>query len=243
MGGSLGCHRDLTGSTKEYLKTAEGYHTLYEVWLACLGNKTDLDASYTFTSVKDKILQHWISELMEKAKVVQKEHLSNWNTQDPELNSPHCKGPNCEIGLFSSRTNFIQAWFRSQTGVHYNVLLKTQGIAPHRDTPGEICHTYLLGNDNHLQASSIDGLSIPSPQYVIQYKNSLIGKHFKMLQQLATGELGAHLWFPEIKNMDVYLADLEVLINNLLNIWGLIDPNRILVKGKIHIMAHLVEDF
>ncbi|KAJ6463071.1 hypothetical protein DFH09DRAFT_1113674 [Mycena vulgaris] len=157
-----------------------------------------------------------------------------------------------------------------------------EGIDPHHDTPGEILHTYLLGNDKYvwhdttknwddekanifasrLQSSSIDSLSIPPPRprYVFQYKNSLIGKDFKMLQQLgvfqlhglcspllfdlwkATGELGAHLWFPEIKNMDVYIADLEVLIGNLLDIWAVIDPNRILVKGKLHVIAHLVDD-
>ncbi|KAJ7939499.1 hypothetical protein B0H13DRAFT_1455447, partial [Mycena leptocephala] len=100
----------------------------------------------------------------------------------------------------------------------------------------------------------------PRPRDVVQYKNSLSEKHFKMTPQLgvfhlhdlctpllfdqwkATGELGAHLWYPEIKKMDAYLADLETLINNVLDIWGLIDPNRILVKGKLHVMAHLVDD-
>lgn len=125
-------------------------------------------------------------------------------------------------------------------------LILIAGIDPHRDTPVEILHSYLLGNDKYvwhdttkgwddqkqtifaarLSASSIDSLSIPPPRphYVVQYKNSLIGKHFKMLQQLgvfyvhdlcspllfdlwkATGELGAMLWFPEIKNMDTYLV-------------------------------------
>jgi hypothetical protein len=123
-------------------------------------------------------------------------------------------------------------------------------LDPHRDTPVEILHSYLLGNNKYvwhdttknwdpkkgnkngeifasrLQSMSISGLSIPPPRprYVVQYKNSLVGKHFKMLQQLgvfqlhdlctplildlwkATGELGAYLWFPKIKNMEVYLV-------------------------------------
>ncbi|KAJ6613083.1 hypothetical protein B0H10DRAFT_1806157, partial [Mycena sp. CBHHK59/15] len=107
-----------------------------------------------------------------------------------------------------------------------------------------------------LSASSIDSLSIPPPRlhYIVKYNNSLIGKHFKMLQQLrvfyvhgqyppppllfnlwkATEELRALLWFPEIKNMDDYLADIKVLVDNGLDLWGLIDPQCIIVKGKLH---------
>ncbi|KAJ7347741.1 hypothetical protein DFH08DRAFT_629252, partial [Mycena albidolilacea] len=55
----------------------------------------------------------------------------------------------------------------------------------------------------------------------------------------ATGELGAYLWFPEIKNME---ADVDILVNNLLDIWGLVDPNHILVKGKLHVLSHTPED-
>ena len=71
----------------------------------------------------------------------------------------------------------------------------------------------------------MDGLSITSlrAHYCVQYKNSLIGKHLKALQQLAifhlddglcdpelmelwkaTGELGALLWIPEIKDSAQY---------------------------------------
>lgn len=73
----------------------------------------------------------------------------------------------------------------------------------------------------------MDGLSIPALRapYLVQYKNSLIGKHFKTLQQLAVfhldeklcspqlfnlwkanGELRALLWYPEIKDMEGYLV-------------------------------------
>ncbi len=37
-----------------------------------------------------------------------------------------------------------------RAGDHFNVLLQTRGIDPHRDTPGEILHTYLLGNDKYV---------------------------------------------------------------------------------------------
>ncbi|KAI0697348.1 hypothetical protein BC835DRAFT_1405669 [Cytidiella melzeri] len=167
-------------------------------------------------------------------------------------------------------------------GFHYNILLSRRGIDPHRDTAVEILHSFLLGNDKYvwhetsspwdkkkeelfavrLQATDIDGLSIAPPRakYLVQYKNSLIGKHFKCLQQLAvfhlsdlctdtifnvwkaTGELGAHLWIPEIADMEQYLTDLDILIGNLLDAWAMFDPRRIITKAKLHILTHLVDD-
>ncbi|KAH9920179.1 uncharacterized protein B0H18DRAFT_881265 [Fomitopsis serialis] len=167
-------------------------------------------------------------------------------------------------------------------GDHYNPLLGVPGVDVHRDTSTEILHTYLVGEDKYvwhdtshpwskkeeqlfaqrLESSCIDGLSIPAirAQYMVQYKNSLVGKHYKTLQQLAvfhlhdlcsplmfelwkaTGELGALIWMDKISDMDQYVADLQLLIANLLDIWALIDPNRIIVKSKLHILSHLIAD-
>ncbi|KAJ7834421.1 hypothetical protein B0H13DRAFT_2240221 [Mycena leptocephala] len=276
----------------------------WQVWNACAGNNKALDTSYSQTGIKDKISQYWIQKVLDMGKERRAAALSDPKTRNPQLNLSSLKGEARKtLKDEISRTIQLDLWnwvvqqppenlalldehdpARSdlRPGIHFNILLQTRGIDPHRDTPAEILHTYLLGNDKYvwhdttkqwddkkeeifaarLAASSITGLSIPPPRarYVVQYKNSLIGKHFKMLQQLgvfnlhdlctpllfdlwkATGELGAHLWFPEIKNMEQYLADLKVLIANVLDIWGLIDPERILVKGKLHVFAHLPED-
>jgi len=37
-------------------------------------------------------------------------------------------------------------------------------------------------------------------------------------------------------------ADLEILLANVLDLWALIDPDRIIVKSKLHILTHLLED-
>ncbi len=132
-------------------------------------------------------------------------------------------------------------------GDHFNPLLGISGINVHNDTTVELLHTYALGVDKYLwndtnskwngdtdgvyaaqlRSTSVDGLSIPPIRgdYLIQYKNNLIGKHFKTLQQVgvfhlygglcppvifdlwkATGELGAMLWYHNIKDMRQYLV-------------------------------------
>jgi hypothetical protein len=120
------------------------------------------------------------------------------------------------------------------------------GLDPSQDTPVEILHTILLGivkylwHDLHtswdkaqqnlfvirLQSTDIGGLTVPPIRapYMIQYRNGLIGKHFKTLMQMmvfhvhgivnpdqftlikAIGLLGALLWVPEIENMSSYLV-------------------------------------
>ncbi|KAK7008238.1 hypothetical protein R3P38DRAFT_2948527 [Favolaschia claudopus] len=276
----------------------------WQFWAACGGNKKDLDASYSQSGVKDKIAQFWIQKLMDIGRERRNTELTDPKTRDSRLNNPAVKGDakaSIRLEIIRRIQQELWDWVITQPpesyslldrtdparldlrpGVHYNILLNTQGVDPHRDTTTEILHTFLLGNDKYvwhdttkqwddkkenifaarLAAASIAGLSIPvpRPRYLVQYKNSLIGKHFKMLQQLgifymhdlctpllfelwkATGELGALLWFPQIKNMEQYMADIKTLIANLLDIWGQIDPRRILVKGKLHILAHLVDE-
>ncbi|KAK7461424.1 hypothetical protein VKT23_008602 [Stygiomarasmius scandens] len=138
-----------------------------------------------------------------------------------------------------------------QPGDKMNPLLDIAGLSPNQDTPVEILHTILLGivkytwhmfhsklsNDtqrrlfvSRLQSTDTDGLTIPPLRaaYMMQYRNGLIGKHFKALMQTmvfhvhdlvtpagfevikAVGELGAMLWVPEINDMDQYITDLEV---------------------------------
>ncbi|EPQ53882.1 hypothetical protein GLOTRDRAFT_106509 [Gloeophyllum trabeum ATCC 11539] len=168
-------------------------------------------------------------------------------------------------------------------GDHYNPALVMPGVDIHEATPVEILHTYLLGQDKYiwyathggwddkkqqlftlrLQSSAVDGLVLPPirARYMVQYKNALVGRHFKALQQLAifhlhgdlcsdlifqlwsaTGDLGAYLWYHEISDMDSYLADLSILIDNVLDLWALIDPTRIIQKPKLHVLPHILED-
>jgi hypothetical protein len=113
-------------------------------------------------------------------------------------------------------------------------------LDPSQDTPVEILHTILLGIVKYLwhnlhtswseaqqnlfvirlQSSDIDGLTVPPirASYMMQYRNGLIGKHFKTLMQTmvfhvhdivspdqftlikAIGSLGALLWIPKLRH-------------------------------------------
>jgi hypothetical protein len=120
------------------------------------------------------------------------------------------------------------------------------GLDPARDTPLEILHTFLLGvvkyawhlmhsgwkdtdgrgNIFTVQFASTDTDGLVSPDirasYIWQYRDNLIGKHFRLISQTQTfhlhdlvdtplfelvkaiGFLGAALWIPEIDDMDEY---------------------------------------
>ncbi|KAJ7784239.1 hypothetical protein B0H16DRAFT_1295984 [Mycena metata] len=271
---------------------------------ACLGVAQTVADLQTETGVKDKISTHWIKLLLEKARTIQQERVYDPNTRDARLSDRTIKGEERKIiknALITEIQEELFKWVIMQPkdrydklvkkldpdpqlrpGDHYNVLLRVRGLDPHRDSPCEILHTILLGEDKYvwhetnkrwnddqgqlfadrLQSASTDGLSVPPLRaaYMVQYKNSLIGKHFKSLQQLAVfqlddqlcspqlfnlwkanGELGALLWYPEIKNMPQYLADLQVVVDNVLDNWAIVDPTRILNKFKLHVLPHTPE--
>ncbi|KIK02140.1 hypothetical protein K443DRAFT_122032 [Laccaria amethystina LaAM-08-1] len=161
-------------------------------------------------------------------------------------------------------------------------ILSIHGLDPSQDTPVEILHTILLGIVKYVwymlhsnwseveqnlftirfQSTDIDGLSVPPIRaaYVMQYRNALIGKHFKTQMQTlpfhvhditspsqfalvkAVAELGALLWVHEIDDMKQYLSDLEILIGNVLDAFGDVDPAKIIIKMKLHILPHIIED-
>ncbi|KZT63469.1 hypothetical protein DAEQUDRAFT_741901 [Daedalea quercina L-15889] len=316
--GNKWCRRCMLGGTEREHETDEGYEahfkvdpnklrnatqTVHEVQtqirLAALGIKQDITDQQRESGVKDKLAEHWIKILLERARDEQKRRIPT----DARLKGLHGEE---RAHLVLEVKKEIQAelleWLVQQPpdsynnlpadsplrtqlrpGDHFNSLLTLDGIDIHRETPVELLHTYLLGQVKYvwhfthsswsakhldffatrLQASSVNGLNVMPirARYIVQYKDNLIGKHFKVLQQLgifhlddsmcpeivqelwkATGELGALLWFTEIDDMDTYLSDLAVLIANVLDIWSLIDPKRIFVKPKLHLLLHLLFD-
>ncbi|KZV86368.1 hypothetical protein EXIGLDRAFT_622070, partial [Exidia glandulosa HHB12029] len=228
--------------------------------LACNGVAQTVKDEQTKTGIKDPIAQDWIEKLIAKAR---------------ELKSAGEKSD-------EAIARQLRCWLEDQPGDKFHPLLDWAGLDPHTDTPVELLHTILLGiakyvwYDLHsswtppmenlfairLQSTDTLGLNIPPlrASYMLQYKNNLIGKHFKSLLQTsafhlhglstekqftlfnAAASLSAHLWFGVIKDMEEYLSDLQILIDNVLDAFADIDPTRILLKVKMHILTHIIDD-
>ncbi|KAJ7197464.1 hypothetical protein GGX14DRAFT_374923, partial [Mycena pura] len=230
--------------------------------LATRGEAKAIEARQKASGTKDKVTQWWIEQLIKRATTMREEN------------------PRRSVDEISRE---LKSWLDGQLGDKMNPLLDITGLDPSQDTPVELLHTILLGVikyiwhflnterwkdiDRHLlairlQSTDLSGLSVPPVQasYMFQYKNNLIGKHFKTLMQIlalhvdgvadskdlqlivAAGDLGARLWAPVINNMDDYLKDLDIATANALDVWDAVDPLRIIVKIKLHLLTHLPKD-
>ncbi|KZV95756.1 hypothetical protein EXIGLDRAFT_671890 [Exidia glandulosa HHB12029] len=277
-GGNKSCRCCHVGGTQREMETDEGYASLFsdgvprtteetrsaieeQLRTAMTGVELSVTKKQTATGVKDRISVYWINQLIQRARQLK--------------NGPR-KLSEDEV------VDELSAWLASQTDKPYNILFAFAGLNPNQDTPVEILHTVLLGIVKYawhgfhtgwkgsdgavfvarLQAIDMQGLSSMAMRapYIVQYRNNLIGKHFKTLMQTLTftirpiatepmfalvrsiGALGALLWIPEIDDLEQYLLDLQVLIDNVLDAFAVIDPRKILNKQKIHILRHLVRD-
>ncbi|KAJ7222568.1 hypothetical protein GGX14DRAFT_352846 [Mycena pura] len=230
--------------------------------LATRGDMKTIKESWTATGTKDKVTVYWIEQAL------------------AQFASIRNREPAASIDEISAR---VQTWLDAQPGDKMNPLLDITGLDPSQDTPVEVLHTVLLGVMKYiwhfmntrqwsdadrcllairLQSMDISGLTVPPIRaaYMMQYRNALIGKHFKTLMQTlalhvheictpeeftlikSAGDLGARLWIPEIDKMDFYLKDLGIASGNLLDAFDAVDPLRILVKIKLHLLTHLPDD-
>ncbi|KAJ7351946.1 hypothetical protein DFH08DRAFT_913107 [Mycena albidolilacea] len=252
------CH--LTGVARNAQEIHESLKG--QLRLAMLGDPKPVEEHQQKSGTKNKVTQYWVETLISKAKAM-------------KADNPRRSGTNIASEL--------KTWLDEQPGDKMNPLLDIVGLDSSQDTPVELLHTILLGvmkyiwhllntsqwsdTDHHLfairlQTADLSGLTVPPlcAGYMIQYKNNLIGKHFKTLMQTlafhihsictpeqfalvkAAGELGALLWAPEIDVMEDYLAQLTTAVANVLDAFDAADPLRILVKIKLHLLAHIPED-
>ncbi|KAJ6602335.1 hypothetical protein B0H10DRAFT_2167291 [Mycena sp. CBHHK59/15] len=281
---NAGVHTNLWSAHR---KTDEGYRALFkpgiprtpaetigtikhQIWAACAGVQEVVDDLQTSTGVKDKTALFWIEKLIIKARETQIKdfiqwELYNWVILQPEdrvFKLPKDSGKH----TLKLRQNSLMHWntvehHRLCPGDHFNILLRVRGLDLHKDSPCEILHLILLGDDKYiwhetnspwdkskgdkfavrLQSSSTNGLNLSSQLRAFHLHDDLFSKNLFDLWK-ALGGLGALLWFPEIRNRNQYLADVQVCIDNVLDIWALVDPARIMTKYKMHVLPHLPDD-
>ncbi|KAF7294511.1 hypothetical protein MKEN_01443800 [Mycena kentingensis (nom. inval.)] len=252
------CHEPGIARTAEAIRT----ELALQLRMATNGNATAIEKRQKETGTKDKLAQYWIERVLA--------HVALLKAAEPGK-------PKAEIAADA------QKWLDEQPGDKMNPLLDLAGFDPARDTPVEILHTILLGvvkyiwhhlnthqwtdTDRHLlairlQSTDIAGMNIPAVRgaYMLQYRNNLIGKHYKTIMQALTfhihdistpehfqlvkaaADLGARVWVPVIDDMESYISQLNIAVANLLDAWDAVEPLRILVKIKLHLLPHLPDD-
>ncbi|KAH8978821.1 hypothetical protein EDB86DRAFT_2815391 [Lactarius hatsudake] len=276
------CH---VGGTKAQKRSDEGFAKLFEVGrirnpddtkreieqqleLCTLPGGTDkVELAARASGIKDAMVTPIIKHITTKGKTLRSKKSTHGNVgrlSETEIRA--MLGEELEVLL-------------KKSGI--NPLIGMPGFNIHLDTPTEILHTVLLGVVKYYWAQTIwylksrskslslfrtrlasaswRGLNAPSTnaEYICQYHNSLIGKHFKSLAQVMPfliyglvsqdllrawniiGALIVLLWHTEIEDLERYLASLTRTIDDFLNITAKCSPSILITKPKFHFLVHL----
>ncbi|KAJ7429669.1 hypothetical protein B0H11DRAFT_1766833 [Mycena galericulata] len=232
-----------------------------QVELACHGVAQAVKDIQTNTGVKDAYTTYWIEDLIRRSRELKK--------GDPHLDSAEIVKE--LMDWVAANESKIYNPFLSMKGfdpakdtpieILHTILLGIVKYAWHKThtawTPAKkVIYTH------RLQATNTLGLSIPAIRagYIMQFANSLIGRQFKQVTQTcvfqmydladelqftawkAMGELLPLLWYPEIDDLDQYLADILTAASNVLDAFAMMDPTKIIAKNKLHILAHIKAD-
>ncbi|KAJ7734971.1 hypothetical protein B0H14DRAFT_3613787 [Mycena olivaceomarginata] len=263
--GNRFCQKCEVGGTQKEKATSEGYHALFEagvprakekivaelenqIKLACSGVLKPAKDSQTRTGVKDMYTQHWINHLLSRFKITAE--LVQWTLDNRDS----------IYSAFLTTKGFDPTKDTPVELLHTILLGVVKYIWHISHTPWSPEKKKVYSH--RLQATATDGLSIHAirANYIMQYAGSLIGQQFKTIVQTnvfhvhglvtehqfmawkATGELAALLWVPEIRNLAEYRRDIRVAVANVLDIFALIDPSKIITKIKYHLLAHIEDD-
>ncbi|KAJ6606724.1 hypothetical protein B0H10DRAFT_2178638 [Mycena sp. CBHHK59/15] len=232
-----------------------------QVKLACAGVIKPIKDSQTRTGVKDMYTQYWIDHLLSRFKDMKTDEPARSN-QDIQMELIQWTIDNRDT-LYSAflTTDGFDPTKDTPVEILHTILLgvvKYIWHVSHTPWTPEKKKIYSLC----LQSTATDRLSIHAirANYIMQYAGSLIGRQFKTIAQTnvfhvyglvtdhqfmawkAAGELAALLWVPEIQDINEYWGDLKVAVANVLDIFSLIDPSKIITKIKLHLLAHIDED-
>ncbi|XP_006456915.1 hypothetical protein AGABI2DRAFT_47559, partial [Agaricus bisporus var. bisporus H97] len=229
--------------------------------VASLGKAQRVKEMQSASGVKDSFTQHWIDYFLSHSRSFHKEN----PTVAPERIQAILQGwVSGNSGLVYNP--YLQAvdWdITHDTPVEllHTVLLgvvKYSWHMAHTSFSAENKKTYTMRlGATERRSLSADAFQAP---YMVQYANLLVGRQLKVLAQVntfhihdlvsaniyalarAVGELTALLWFPEIRNMEIYLCDIRTAVANVLDYAALVNPSKIIKKIKYHYLTHIEED-
>ncbi|KAJ7764704.1 hypothetical protein B0H16DRAFT_1798016 [Mycena metata] len=232
-----------------------------QVKLACAGVASKVKESQTQTGVKDIYTQHWIEDLIARFKELKQGEPTRTDADIQEELVQWALDNEDQIYSGFLTMKGFDPTKDTPVEILHTILLGIVKYIWH------ITHTTWTPTQKktystRLQATATDGLSIHAirANYIMQYAGSLIGRQLKTIAQTnvfhlhdivseekfsawkAAGELSALLWFPEIRNLAEYRADLKVAVANVLDIFSAIDPSKIITKIKYHLLTHIDDD-
>ncbi|KAH9915819.1 uncharacterized protein B0H18DRAFT_939590 [Fomitopsis serialis] len=235
----------------------------HQIFEACSGVAKRVSTAQTDSGVKDAYTQYFIEKLIAEARTLRDDNpemtISEaqkflWAKYSGELNEM--------LSPFLSMEGFDPSQDTPVELLHTILLgiVKYIWHATHTKWNAAQKRTYAL----RLQATNRDGLSIHPirANYIMQYANSLIGRQLKTVIQTAVfhvhdlvdplpfrlwkavGDLAVLLWFTEISepNLEQYLADIEVAVANVLDLFAGMDASQLLEKIKLHLLNHICQD-
>ncbi|KAJ7277334.1 hypothetical protein C8J57DRAFT_1060971, partial [Mycena rebaudengoi] len=232
-----------------------------QVKLACTGVAKHVKESQTETGVKDMYTQYWIDDLITRFKSLKTEDSDRSDREIQEELIQWTVDNRDKIYSAFLTTKGFDPTKDTPVEILHTILLGIVKYIWHvSHTPWSAEKKQLYSR--HLQSTETDGLSIHAirANYIMQYAGSLIGRQLKTIAQTnvfhvhglvpeshfmawkATGELSVLLWFPEIRNLAQYRADLKVAVANVLDIFATIDPSKIITKIKYHLLDHIDSD-
>ncbi|KAJ7314549.1 hypothetical protein DFH08DRAFT_917807 [Mycena albidolilacea] len=213
------CH--LTGVARNAQEIRESLKG--QLRLAMLGDPKPVEEHQQKSGTKNKVTQYWVETLISKAKAM-------------KADNPRCSGTNIASEL--------KTWLDEQPGDKMNPLLDIVGLDSSQDTPVELLHTILLGVMKYIWhlLNTSQWSDTDHHLFAIQLQTADLSGLTQFALVKAAGELGALLWAPEIDVMEDYLVQLTTAVANVLDAFDAVDPLRILVKIKLHLLAHIPED-
>ncbi|KAF7337257.1 hypothetical protein MSAN_02278200 [Mycena sanguinolenta] len=238
--------------------------------LACLGVSTHVETLQTDTGIKDSYAQYWITKILNDCENWVKSERANRERPTRICNLREEFAAKQRIWIDENFEDIINPFFPvpghdptqdTPLEILHVILLgivKYIWFYLHSTWKDPVKTLYV----QRLQATDIDGLSIPPVRtnYIMQYANSLIGRQLKAVIQTgvfhthdlvdnahyatwkAVGDLAALLWVPEIDDMDQYCDDLKIAVANVLDAFSDIDPSKMILKIKLHLLTHLPDD-